>query len=205
MILMVRNFSAGDQGELKIQLAVKKGILFQAPNLSRHKFLRTLETTAQSLPSVVESKFLETPVFLKAVLSTTSAAPLDVVVIYKDIFLVEETPNPHCKRAPHCNHNSLSELAMTNRRFQQHLRAFREMHAVRGFRLVFCVDAVECMLEQSVHILETFVNEEKALRGFDYLLCEPLIVCENRLLRTRRSDFNAGWSGTIPNVSASAL
>ena len=41
---------------------------------------------------------------------------------------------------------------------------------------------------------ECIVKAEKAKGGFDYFLCEPLIISGRRTLRTRYTDHSVGWS-----------
>ena len=92
---------------------------------------------------------------------------------------------------------------MTADRFQPHLKVLREMHSVRDFRLVLCVDVLDCMAEEATRLLGDIVKAEEAKGGFDFLLSEPSVVCEKRVVRTRLSDFNVGYSKS--NVPASAL
>jgi hypothetical protein len=79
-------------------------------------------------------------------------------------------------------------MNMNTHLFQQHLRLFHEMHCVRDFRLVICVDAIECMEEQAMQTMESIVKAQREKGGFDFLHCEPLITCERRVLRTWRKD-----------------
>jgi hypothetical protein len=59
---------------------------------------------------------------------------------------------------------------------------------VRYFRLVFCVDAIDCTVEQTLKFLEELVKGEEANGGFDFLSEPPSVICERRFLRTRRRD-----------------
>jgi hypothetical protein len=92
---------------------------------------------------------------------------------------------------------------MSAERFQPHTKVLREMHSVRDFRLVFCVDVLDCMTEDATRLLGDIVKTEEAKGGFDFLLSEPSVICEKRVVRTRLSDFNVGYSKS--NVAASAL
>ena len=167
-------------------------------DLSGNKSLRTVETTAQSITRSADTA----SGFFKTVLSSVTTPTLvDFVVIYQDI---HPRDSPGCGRGPVCfRHRWPSGLEMDARRFQPHLEVFRDMHSVRDFRLVLCVDVLDCMAEDSTRMLGGIVKVEEAKGGFDFLLSEPLVVCEKRVVRTRISDFNVGCSRS--NVPASAL
>ena len=174
--------------------------LLQHFNLSRIKSLRTLETTAESINAADETA----SDFLKTVLSSvTPSAPLNVVVVYRDIDL---SNMPHCSR---CD-SALVRLRHSWRdprarvaHFRHQFRVFREMRSVRDFRLVLCVDVFDCMVEGSVEMLERAAIVEGVMGESERLLRKPLIISERRTLRTFYLDENAGWSGE--GVSASAL
>jgi len=89
-------------------------------------------------------------------------------------------------------------------RFQRQFRAFREIHSIRAFRLVLCVDVFDCMVEDGIETLGRFVKAEKVTGGLDYLLQEPLIMFERRSLRTRFVDHSGGWS-VSEDIYGSAL
>ena len=76
------------------------------------------------------------------------------------------------------------------------------MHSARDFRLVLCVDAFDCMAEDSIKMLERIAKAEGAVGGLGYLQ-KPLIISERRVLRTSYMDLNVGWSRE--GVSASAM
>ena len=167
-------------------------------DLSGNQSLRTLETTAQSITRSADTASN----FFKTVLSSvTTPALLDVVVIYQDIY---PRNSPGCTREPVCfRHRRPMGLEMDAHRFQPHLKVFREMHSVRDFRLVLCVDVFDCIVEDATRLLGDIVKAEEAKGGFDFLLSEPLVICEKRVVRTRLSDFNVGYSKA--NIPASAL
>ena len=175
--------------------------LLQHFNLSRNKSLRTLETTAESIDAAGDATFD----FFKTILSTITSAPLDVVVIYKEFDL---------SRMPHCSwcdseivrscHNWPILRVSEDLRFQRQFRAFREIHSIRAFRLVLCVDVFDCMVEDGIETLGRFVKAEKVTGGLDYLLQEPLIMFERRSLRTRFVDHSGGWS-VSEDIYGSAL
>jgi hypothetical protein len=73
------------------------------------------------------------------------------------------------------------------------------MHSVRDFRLVLCVDVLDSMMPQALQLLESIVEQQ----GLFYLPCEPSVICERRMLRTRATDFAVGCMGS--NIPASAL
>ena len=135
--------------------------------------------------------------------SVTPSAPLDIVVVYRDIDLSDM---PHCWQC---------DSALVRRRytiwrkprdraahFRHQFGVFREMHGVRDFRLVLCVDVFDCMMEGGVKILERVGQAEGAVGGFGHLQ-KPLIISERRILRTCYLDQKAGWSGG--GLCASAL
>lgn len=167
--------------------------------MSLNKSLRTLETTAESIDVALDT----TSDFFKTVLSSiTPSVPLDIVVIYQDIDL---SHMPHCSW---CNFESVrrryswQEPRDRVARFRHQFKTFREMHSARDFRLVLCVDAFDCMAEDSIKMLERIAKAEGAVGGLGYLQ-KPLIISERRVLRTSYMDLNVGWSRE--GVSASAM
>ena len=187
--------------------------LGQTFNLSRNKSLRTLETTALSIfladNTESEFKYLKASQFLKAVFSSISSpGPLDFVVIYHDLYSEDMPTRAHCKeersKQEFCRRHGKLGLKMEEYHFEPQVQVFRKMHSVRDFRLVLCVDAAECTLEQSICIMEKIFKAQKAKGGFDFLLCEPLIICERRVIRTSPRDFIVGSYGRF-NVPASTL
>ena len=176
--------------------------LLQHFNLSRNKSLRTLETTAESIDVAGDAAFN----FFKTVLSSIApSTSLDVVVIYKEFDL---SRIPHCSWCDYgivrCYPNWPRPKVSEDLRFQHHFRAFREMHSVRAFRLVLCVDVFDCMVEDGLEKLGRAVKAEKVMGELDYLFEEPLIIFERRSLRTRFVDQSAGWSVTRA-IHSSAL
>ena len=134
--------------------------------------------------------------------------PLEVVVIYRDIRPPTADPfcgqhPPHCDWEPGCfRHDWHSELGMGNDRFRRQLNVLREMYSVRDFHLVFCLDDLDCRVEYAKLLMGRLVKEEKARGGFNPPFCEPLIICERRVIRTRDMDPAAGWSRTRSTLSA---
>ena len=55
-------------------------------------------------------------------------------------------------------------------------RVFREMHAVRDFRLVLCANVWDPLGEYTVGVLKQAVTAERAAKRLDYLSLEPLVV-----------------------------
>jgi len=53
---------------------------------------------------------------------------------------------------------------------------------------VLCADVSDCVVEQSIEILEDIAKGAQ-------LPQKPLIVSERRILRTRSTDHNVGWTG----------
>ena len=193
---MVRNFAKEKKRTNSSEnFVADNSALLRDFNLSRSKSLRTLETTAESIDAAGDLASN----FLKTVLSSiTPPIPLDVVVIYREIDL---SSMPHCSRCDsdpvRDRHPSPWGRIADAVRFRHQFGVFREMHSVRDFRLVFCADVFDCMVEEGVETLERMVKE-------GHLSHEPLIISERRTLRTRYTDQSAGWSGGRA-ISASAL
>jgi len=165
-------------------------------DLSRNKSLRTLETTANSMVDTDTA-----PSFLSTVLSTiASPLPLDVVIVYEDSDvdrMVYYWSKPFFVKYLHP-----VERAANVQHHQRRFKMFREMYMARKFRLVLCVDGVDCVteLEDATRVLESIVKVEKAKGGLDYFPYEPLIVAEIRSPRTRRNDYPVAWGVRgIPN------
>ena len=109
-------------------------------HLPQNRFLRTLETTAESINVAGDSVFD----FLKTVPSSvTSPGPLDVI-IYRDDDLAHPPPCWECDfealRLHLCSQKIIDRFALYH---QRQLRVFCEMHSVRDFRLVLCADISE--------------------------------------------------------------
>ena len=120
--------------------------------------------------------------------SVTSPAPLDVVIIYRDLDLGGMPFCPACVLGACCwCHPVLRRRNTDPERHQQQLRVFREMHSVRDFRLVLCADVSDRVVEYGVGVLERLVRAGQ-------LPHEPLIISERRVLRIRYADRNMGWS-----------
>ena len=162
-------------------------------DLSRNKRLRTLETTALSINSAGDAA----SGFLKTVLSTiTPSLPLKVVITYgdQDIGLdVWGNGRPGCMQ--YCY------VSVTHHSGQ--FKVFKEMYAVRKFRLVLCADVSGWAIEHSMGVLDRAVEGEKAGGGLDYLEREPLIISEVRAPRLRPRDYPTG--GTVCTIVACAL
>jgi len=180
------------------QFVVDNQTLIQHFDLSRNKSLRTLETTAESV-NVASGAASD---FFRTVLSTTtSPAPLDVVVVYRESDLGS---NPgRCwfihGSSPSCFGHSLRwDRSSDVLRYKRHFRLFREMHKVRDFRLVLCADVFDCMVEDSIRTLEHTLITSEVNGGLDYFIYKPLVISERRTPRTRPTDHNTGWSATTP-------
>ena len=144
-------------------------------NLSQNRSLRTLETTAES---IINADNTGSDLLRTVLLSITSPAPLEVVIIYRD-----------------------DVFWWSTQKLQQQLRVFCEMHSTRDFRFVLCADVSNHMVEYAIKSLECTL---KAGKGLGHLLFKPLIICERRTLRTRHTDHREGMSGKYA-VFGSAL
>ena len=162
--------------------------------MSQNKFLRTLETTAESIDGSGSTAASD---FFKTVLSSIATPErLDVVIIYQHFNFNYMLHQTWCDSEP-----GGSERQGTKEKHsqfhQQQLKVFREMHSVRDFRLVLCADVPGSPGDPKrvdMETLECIAKAEGVEEGLD---CQyrPLIVFERRLLRTRPSDHNTGWSG----------
>jgi len=167
-------------------------------NLSRNKSLRTLETTAGSIATAGEAA----SGFLKAVLSTIPPhIPLDIVITYRecDFSCFGSTwAKPVYVEYP------LPEIEAENvQHSRRQFKVFRQMYRVREFRLVLCVDVLDCVVEDTMWALESIVEVERESGRLDYLVCEPLIISEMRVPRTRLVDGSADYGAW--QIIASAL
>jgi len=81
---------------------------------------------------------------------------------------------------------------------------FNEMYRVRDFRLVLCVDVLDCIVESAMRNLDRIVKTERMIGGLDYLLCGLLIISQIRSPHPRFGDYRVGSTGELP-VSGSAL
>ena len=179
----------------KRRFVVDNHALLQDFDLSRNNSLRTLETTAQSITVAAYGA----AGFLATVLSSvTSPAALDVVVVYRDNDLGGRKHCPLCGPGSICLHHLIFPCD-TSHYDPLHFLIFREMHSVRDFHLVLCVDVFDSMMPQALQLMESIVEHH----GFYYLPHEPSIICERRTLRTRVTDFAVGCVGS--NIPASAL
>ena len=161
-------------------------------NLSQNRSLRTLETTAESIAATWNaSKVLTT------VLSTvTSPALPDVVIVYRDSDLGCSSPGS----AYPCSCR-WGEADVGLPRYKRQFGMFRETHKIRDFRLVLCADVIGHTADHAIRRLKRIV---KANGGLGYLRQKQSVISERRTLRTRITDYSAGWSSKFPST-ASAL
>ena len=172
-------------------------------NLSRNKSLRTLETTADS---IVPARATASYSLRTALSSIASPAPLDVVIVYREVDFGDTLHSVYCKgpRPPCFHHHRLKKNpSIWCEDPLDEFELFREMHRVRDFRLVLCADVFDCIVEPAIKALEHVVKKEKERGGLDYLFFEPLVISERRTPPTRCSDLHAGW-WTL-SIDASAL
>ena len=176
--------------------------MYRSFNLSQNKCLRTLETTTKSINIAgdVASDFLKT-----VLSSVRSPEPLDVVVIFQDHDFAYVPPCVECRfksNLPHsCSRETAAKFDLDR---QRQLRAFREMHSVGNFRLVLCADVSESSVKRVMEILEPISRAETVEGGSDHMLYKPPIVVERRILRTRPTDNDVGFSWK-EDIVASAL
>jgi len=158
--------------------------LLQRFDLSRNTSLRTLETSARSINRTGDTA---SDFFITILSSATSPAPLDFVVIYRELdfgfwsnsLIFESEPASYF----------YSPMRMEERALfrQKQFGVFREMHRATDFRLVLCADVFDSLVERAIKTLECLVEAEEAKGG----LChhyKPLVISERRTIRTRPLD-----------------
>ena len=131
------------------------------------------------------------PDLLPHVLSTiTSPAFSKVIIFYREYNFRGVQPDCYPVR-PVSEVETAEDALWHHRRFE----VFREMHKARNFRLVLCVDVLDCMGGYAMQVLERAIAAEKAKGGFDSLFPEPLLIYRPRRFYPRFSeDFTAGSS-----------
>jgi len=169
-------------------------------DLSRHKSLRTLWVPASSISRVPAGS--DTPGiadFLTHVLSTiTSSAFPEIIVLYgEDDFHGVE---PWSSDWPPLHELSQAERAEAASQHRERFEVLREVHKVQEFRLVLCVRVWHRMGEYLVQMLEEAVAEEKAKRGFDNLLSEPLVVYDPQRTNRWLDGYSGGRGVWIPTT-----
>ena len=150
-------------------------------DLSRHKLLRTLEVRARFIVPGHGSCAPDPAIssFLRTVLSTiTSLEFSEVIVAFRetdfcgvaqysrppDIYR-DMTPDQRAEEASwHCDL----------------FKVFREVHTLRGFRLVLCAEVWDCVGEYTMRVLRWAVAAEKAGRRLKYFPSEPLVIYSPR-------------------------
>jgi hypothetical protein len=185
-------FSSGEEAVDSTERSAAKRMCF---NLSQNKILRTLEITAESIVIAGDAA----PGFLKTVLSSVAfPGILEVVIIYRENDLGGWPPRQSCKPDPVYFPDYLLGVWC----FPNQLMVFREMHSVRDFRLVFCVDVHGCMVDVGMEILGSVVEMEWVGGRFGSLVCKPVVIYERRTIRTRFTDQDAGsrWETALASA-----
>ena len=155
-------------------------------SLSRHKSLRTLETTASSMNSAWDNSPDTASSLLGHVLSTiTSPVFSEVIVFYRDysFYGVQCRVQAAWLRERDCppfHRMSQVRRKVEVTRHRQRFEVFHRMHRVRDFQLVLCVDVWDRVGEYSVRALKRAVADEKARGGFSKPFSEPLVVYHPR-------------------------
>ena len=151
-------------------------------DLSQNKSLRALEVTASSVLGGKSS-------FLTYALSTiTSPAFSEVVIFYQDYDFRGVGSIWSLFRYP-LRRMSKDEAEMEALRHHMQFELFREMHRVRGFRLVLCADVWYRVVKYTVGVLKWVVAAEKVKGGFDDHFSEPLVVYTPRWSPAEPSEF----------------
>jgi len=158
--------------------------LLQHFDLSRNMSLRTLETSARSINRAGDTA---SDFFIAILSSVTFPAPLDFVVIYREVdfgffsysWIFESEPASYFHSPMRMEERALFR--------QKQFGVFREMHGARDFRLVLCVDVFDSLVKRAIKTLECLVEAEEAKGGLDHHY-KPLIISERRTIRTRPVD-----------------
>ena len=141
-------------------------------DLSRHKSLRTLEVLASTIA------FNEPGILTHVISSITSPAFSEVVIIYRDYdfgFIRCISPSMGIFRG-------MSPEERENQALYRRLEfeALREMHKVRDFQPVLCVDVWDHVMQDAVWYMKWVVMTEKAKGGFDDVFPELLVISRPR-------------------------
>jgi hypothetical protein len=160
-------------------------------DLSRNKFLRTLEVTGRSIDCGSSSK-TTTRLLIYALSTIISPAFSEVTVIYRDsIFRGVSLPS---SRRPVFWSLSLAEIAQEASWFDQQFEVFQAMHRVRDFQLVFYADVWERVGEYTMGVLKQAVAAEKVKRRFDDTYREPLVIYSPRASRLQKLEYSTPGS-----------
>jgi len=166
-------------------------------DLSRNKALRTLEFMARCIvpEHACRSNLPPNPAisaFFRTILPTiTSPVFSEVIVFYREVDFcgLERYPLPsRIYRNPTLDENNKERLW-----HRELFKVFREMRALRDFRLVLCLDVWDCAGEYAMRVLKQTVAWEEAV----YFPVEALVIysprgstniwstCERRRARVR--------------------
>jgi hypothetical protein len=147
-------------------------------NLSGNTSLQTFEVAARSTVSWGGSRAPSpaTLRFLRTALSTiTSPAFSEVIVFYQHCDFLGVTSYPRYSQSIY-REMTPADRAKEASWHRSQFGLFREMYAVRGFRLVLCADVWDAVGEYAVGVLKRAVAVEKAKKRLDYLPSEPLVI-----------------------------
>ena len=151
------------------------GSSLQDFDLSKNKALQTLEFPASSIDCALNGTPNTASSFLKHVFSTiTSSAFFEVIILYWNRDFLSAKP-----RDP--GRSNLYEMSPAEKEVEtsKHNRRFellREVHKVRGFRLVLSALTSGRMGEYPAQILEEAVAEGKENKVFDDVFSEPFVM-----------------------------
>jgi len=152
-------------------------------DLSRNRFLQTLEVTAHGIVCALcqaGSLGPATGPFAYALSTITSPAFTEVAVFYQDydFFGVVHSWPDFSILHPLSPGHIAEEVSCFDRRF----KVFREMRKIRGFQLVLCADTWDGVGEYTVGVLKQAVAAEKVKTRFDGTFLEPLVIHRDRVL-----------------------
>jgi len=167
-------------------------------DLSQNKSLRTLETTVPSIDAMLVETSPDNPASpLTHMLSTiTSPVFSEVVAFYRDYnfpgarFCAQTPslkPRVYPPKRKMTRVKEENEASWHRGRFE----VYRELHKVRNFQLVLCVDVWDCDGEYSLQRLKRYVANEKARGGFSRS-SEPLVDYRPRGSRPHLSELQFG-------------
>ena len=148
-------------------------------DLSRHRALRRLEVLATCIVPR-DGSLTSNPAtlsFLRSTLSSiTSHVFTEVAIVYRE----EDFSGLGFTYSRIYREMTSAQSAAEISWHRSLFIAFREMYAMRGFRLLLCADVWGRLREYTVEVLESAVAVEKAAGRLDYLPLEPLVICSPR-------------------------
>jgi hypothetical protein len=150
-------------------------------DLSRNKFLRTLEVTGSDIDCGLHwagSPKTAARLLIYALSTITSPAFTEVTVIYRETMFYGLVPP--WQDWPVLYRPSPAKVAADASWFNRRFEVLHVMRKVRDFRLVLCLEACDRLREYTMGVLKRAVAAEKAKRRFDDTYRDPLVIYSPR-------------------------